>query len=104
MVTWLTLTTGAFTGTYWVDFCCDIGNITGGDVTSYQFVDTTNSLTIGAGTTRQPPTLAAIETTSVASFYQIAFTGAAKSFAIQYLAVNGTALIQNARIRVWRAA
>ena len=39
---------------------------------------------------------------SCGGIYEIVFSGAAKTFVIQYDVGSGTASIQNARIRIWQ--
>ena len=100
-----TLTTSALTGTYRIGWTAviDLSTISAANVEAQLYNDTDASI-VGAlivwrGTINQ-------ERACVGGFAEIVFTGAAKTFYIQYRSVNGTitAAIAAAKIELWRVA
>ena len=100
-----TLTTSALTGTYRIGWTAviDLSTISAANVEA-QLYNNTDATIVGAlivwrGTINQ-------ERACVGGFAEIVFTGAAKTFYIQYRSVNGTATaaIAAAKIEFWRVS
>jgi len=99
-----TLTTAALTGTYRIGWTAVIDLSTSSSNVEAQLYNNTDASIVGAlivwrGTINQ-------ERACVGGFAEIVFTGAAKTFYIQYRSVNGTATaaIAAAKIELWRVA
>ena len=106
-VTKLTMTTGALTGTYRVSWSAVIGQSNPQDKCEARLRNTTDAVTVGNqnsdgiriepkdSTNRYP----------VGGWDLIVFSGAAKTFVIQWREQDGsTARIEDARIEIWRVS
>lgn len=97
----LTLTTPVLTGTYRIGWMSVIDQSNGSDAVQARLFNDTDGAIVGAQYEVEPK-----DTRNryyAGGFAEIAFSGAAKSFSIQYRQQRGnTAGIQDARIEIWR--
>jgi len=99
-----TLTTPALTGTYRVGWSAVIDAEAADKQAEARLYNVTNSEVIGVARTLRSTVVT--DRISVGGFAEVAFTGAAKTFKIQFKSVNGstTVGIQDARIELWRVS
>lgn len=100
-----TLTTGALTGTYRVGWCSVIDAATASNkLVEAQLYNVTDAAVVGAVQIQRPS--AATPRHFAGGFAEVVFTGAAKTFKIQYRSPDGstTVGIQDARIELWRVS
>jgi hypothetical protein len=99
-----TLTTLALTGTYRVGWSAVIDAEAADKQAEARLYNVTNSEVIGVARTLRSTVVT--DRISVGGFAEVVFTGAAKTFKIQFKSVNGstTVGIQDARIELWRVS
>lgn len=100
----VTLTTGALTGTYRVGWSCVLDGAVTNQNFEAQLYNVTDAAIVGVVRNMRPSNVG--ERYSMSGFAEVTFTGALKSFAIQYRTTNsGNAVgISDARIEIWRVA
>lgn len=98
----VTLTTPALTGDYLVTWMARVGNSNVNASFEVQCYNTTDSGTVGGLFVREPKD--ATDKISFNAFEEISFSGAAKSFEIQYRTSGGTCSIDQARIMIYRVS
>lgn len=98
----VTLTTPSLTGTYRVGWTSVIDMDNNKKSVLARLQNTTDAATIGAEHSMEPkdPTDRVI----AGGFAEVTFSGASKTFEIQYSATGNTAGIQDARIEIWRVS
>lgn len=99
-----TLTTPALTGTYRIGWSAFVDHSTSSSSDEVQLYNVTDAVVVGVIFNWRPSINT--ERRSVSGFAEIVFTGAAKTFTIQYRSVSGTATagIQAAKIELWRVS
>jgi len=99
-----TLTTPALTGTYRIGWTAVVDHSISSSSDEERLYNETDAAVVGA-TINWRPSISS-EVRHVSGFAEIVFTGAAKTFKIQYRSVNGaaTAAIQAAKIEFWRVS
>lgn len=99
----VTLTTPALTGTYRVGWQALLDHDSASQKAEARLYNTTNAAIIGGTHIHEPKD--SDNRIGVGGFAEVVFTGAAKSFQVQYRAQSsGTSGIQDARIEIWRVA
>jgi len=98
----VTLTTPSLTGTYRVGWTSVVDNSNKNSETEVRLQNTTDASTVG--TTQIYTTNPTSLRLGASGFGEITFSGAAKTFEIQYRATGATAGIQDARIEIWRVS
>ncbi len=99
----VTLTTPTLTGTYRVGWHAVVDQNNAQDKCWVQLYNTTDAAVVGALQVQEPKDPA--NRIAVGGFAEVVFSGAAKSFIIQYRQQGGnTAGIQDARIEIWRVS
>jgi hypothetical protein len=98
----VTLTTPTLTGTYRVGWTSVVDNSNKNSETEVRLQNTTDASTVG--TTQIYKTDPTSLRLGASGFGEITFSGAAKTFEIQYRATGTTAGIQDARIEIWRVS
>ncbi len=107
----ITLTTPSLTGTYRVGWCALVGQSNTGDQVECRLRNTTDGVTLGAdpvgagadGSRNEPKDT--LDRMTTAGFAEVVFSGAAKTFELQYRQQGGnTASIRNAHVEIWRVA
>ena len=98
----VTLTTPSLTGTYRVGWTSviDIDNNKKSVLARLQ--NTTDAVTIGAEHSMEPKDVT--NRIVAGGFAEVSFSGASKTFEIQYRATGNTAGIEDARIEIWRVS
>jgi len=99
----LTMTTPAMTGTYRLGFYFELKSNGSNKDAQGRCYNATDALEVGFDET---PTRPANSFMMIGGFQEIVFTGAAKTFKIQYNFndVSGTATIRRARLELWRVS
>lgn len=99
----VTLTTPTLTGTYRVGWVSVIDHNNTGDSTEVRLQNITDGVTVGVIRRVEPKDVD--DRVTEGGFAEVVFTGAAKTFEIQWREQDGTtAGIQDARIEIWRVA
>ena len=107
----ITLTTPSLTGTYRLGWCALVGQSNTGDKVECRLRNTTDGVTLGAdpvgsganGSRNEPKDI--LDRMTTAGFAEVVFSGAAKTFELQYRQQGGnTASIRNAHVEIWRVA
>lgn len=99
----LTLTTPALTGTYRVGWHAVVDQSNGADAVQVQLENTTDAALVGVLQEHEPKD--SRNRISVGGFAEVVFTGAAKTFTMQWRQQRGgTASIRDARIEIWRVS
>jgi len=99
----VTLTTGSLTGTYRVGWCAVVDQSRASDAVQVQLLNTTDAAVVGVLQEHEPKD--SRNRIHVGGFAEVVFSGAAKSFSIQWREQRGsTAGIQDARIEIWRVS
>ncbi len=98
----VTLTTPTLTGTYRVGWISVVDNSNKNSETEVRLQNTTDASTVGV--TQIYKTNPTSQRVGASGFGEITFSGAAKTFEIQYRATGNTAGIQDARIEIWRVS
>lgn len=98
------LTTGALTGTYEVTWHCVLDGSATNQNVEVQLYNTTDAAIVGVVRVFRPTNSA--ERTTMGGFAEVTFTGAAKTFTMQYRTANtgSTVGIADARIKIVRVA
>jgi len=98
----VTLTTGPLTGTYRVGWMGMVDGTIAKDVAT-QLYNVTNAVIISSQLHR--PSASTAEKVFMGGFAEVVFTGAAKTFKIQFASPDGVTVgLQEARIELWRVS
>lgn len=89
------------TGNYTVEWSCELSNSGANSESDVQFNNTTDVSILNTQMQRYG---AGNIWACCGAFVQVNFTGAAKTFKIQYRANTATAQIRAARIQIWKAS
>ncbi len=98
----LSMTTPALTGTYRVAFYCEISPSTANRLQEARLYNSTNATELCIGITRPSATSVYMP---IYGFQLVTFSGAAKTFLVQYRSPQGvTVAIRRARMELWRVS
>ena len=99
----VTLTTPSLRGIYRISWSAFVDQSNTNDSVEARLRNTTDDVSVGSKIVIEPKDVG--NRYSVGAFAEIVFTGAAKTFKIQWRQQGGsTAAIQEARIEIWRVA
>lgn len=98
----VTLTTPVLTGTYRIGWTSVIDMDNNKKSVLVRLQNTTDANTIGAEQRMEPKDTA--NRVVASAFAEVSFSGASKTFEIQYRATGNTAGIEDARIEIWRVS
>ena len=94
------LTVPAYTGVVRIGYAMEYNAANNNKQVAVRFENTTDTITLGGG---NQSTNASTNYFQLAGFVYVTFTGAAKTFELQYTQISGTTcVVQNARIEAWR--
>jgi hypothetical protein len=100
----VTLTTPALTGTYRVGYTCVVDSAGNNHEVGVRLYNSTDAVVLG--TARIIRNATATPLPSTGGFGEVVFTGAAKTFILQWNSTDGATVVgcQDARVELWRVA